>query len=150
MICEIRYTLTMNKGALADYFESHYLKSQIAEGRMTLTAFAAKLKFTRGYLSQLMEGQKESMSYHTALFVSVVLNDFSLLDILEYEKPDTQTLAAFMMLSPRVRQALSEALLKISESGSEFDSPESMALITSKLNEAGVKVKTNSESLSVK
>ena len=147
---DISYNWLMEKGELSEYFEKNYLKYQMINGRLSMTKLASIMHFSKGYLSQLMEGKRASVTYHTALFIGVFFNDFSILDILEYEKPDTQTLAAFMLLSPRVRQALSEALLKISESGSEFDSPESVALITSKLNEAGIKVKTNSESLSVK
>ena len=140
MNLETRYTCCVNNGALSDYFEGHYADYIKANGRITLTAFAEKFKFTRSYLSNLMEGKNKSMTYHTAFFVAVVLNDFTILDILGYKKPDTQTLAAFMLLSPNVRQALSEAFLSISESGTKFDSPESVALIVSKLNESGAKV----------
>lgn len=144
MELDIGYNLIVNKGDVADYFEGHYLDYQKQHGRMTLTAFAEKLKFTRSYLSNLMEGKNKSMSYHTALYVSVVLNDFSLMKILGYELPEIKTQHAFALLSGG-KDALINVLFEISESGSEFDSPESVALITSKLKESGFNVKTNSE-----
>ncbi len=143
MNMEIGYNWFVNKGLLADWFEQHYLDYQKKRGRLTLTAFAQLLKFSRGFLSQLMEGKASNMTYHTAWYVSVVLNDYSLMDILGYERPDLETQRAFALLSPATREALITVLSEIKLSGSKYDSPESVALILERLNDSGVNVRTN-------
>lgn len=87
MLTEIGYIQCVDKGRLADYFERGYLEYQLANGRISLTEFAERLKITKGYLSLLMEGKRITLSYHKALFIAETLGDYEILDVLGYERP---------------------------------------------------------------
>ncbi len=140
MFTKFGYINFMDKGELADYFERNYLNYQLAHGRLSITKLAEKLHLSKGYLSQLMEGKRTSVTYHTALFVAIIFNDFSIMEILHYEMPDPGTIRALALASAGIRSALGSSLSQIVESGKPFNSPESVELIVSRLKESGATV----------
>ena len=121
------YIYTVNgKGKLADYFERNYLKYQMENGRMSLVKFAEILKFSKSFLSQLLEGKRTKMTYHTARFVADTLGDYEIMDILNYERPDPSDVVS--KYPPAVRSALANAVREIESLGISPDSDEAVKI----------------------
>jgi len=108
------YINLMTKGKLSDWFEKAYLQYQIDHGRISLDVFAAHLQISRGYLSQLLNGTKNSMGRHTAVAIAEKLNDYSLLDILGYSRPEPKPVP-FSSLPPEFIKLLEEIDLEIAK-----------------------------------
>lgn len=106
----------VNKGRLANYFEKGYLKYQLTHGRMSQAKFAGVLNFSKGYLNQLLEGKRTSMTFHAALYVADVLEDDEILEILGYSRPDNSPRKITLdQLSPYLKDRLSRSLEEIQE-----------------------------------
>lgn len=73
---------------ISEWFEKKYLEWQLENGRASLDEFAKLLRISRGYLSQILNGDKETIGLKSALMISNILQDDSLLDILGYPRPD--------------------------------------------------------------
>lgn len=124
---EACYIQFVNKGKLADYFERNFLQYQMSHGRMSLAAMAKELGFSRSFLSQLMNGISTSMTYHKAVFVAGVFNDYSIMDILGYKAPVDES--ELETLPPRLRSALLESRDRIIEAGVSGDSKEAESIL---------------------
>ena len=131
---EIGYNWIVNKGKLADYFERNYLDYQKEHGRMTLTAFADILKFTRSYLSQLMEGRRVSMTFHTASYVAQTLNDYEIMEILGYDN-DGISEDPLSKLPPGLRKTLSSVMQDCRSKGIALDSEFAESLFVEAMTE---------------
>lgn len=108
------YILDMGKGQLADWFERAYIKYQVRHGRSSLERFADHIGISRGYLSQLLNGTRTTVSKNTAIAISDKLNDYSLLDILGYSRPDPKPVP-FSSLPPEFIKLLEEIDLEIAK-----------------------------------
>jgi len=73
--------------SLAKWFERKYLEYQLEHGLMTLKDFAKILGISRPYLSLILKGERTTLSKEIALNIARVLNDYSLLDLLGYQRP---------------------------------------------------------------
>jgi transcriptional regulator with XRE-family HTH domain len=136
----------MNKSELADWFEKKYLEWQLANGRKSLDEFAKVLQISRGYLSQIMNGDKEKIGYKSALIIADVLHDDSLLTILDYERPETQD-GLIESLPAALRSDLRSALVEIRQTFKEREitssSEEAEQLAESILKKYGFKSNSN-------
>jgi len=141
MLTKIGYIYIVDKGRVAAYFERNYLKYQMDNGRISLTKFAEIFRFSRGFLSQLMEGRRTSMTYHTALFVAVTLNDYEIMDILGYERPGSFSLPPETPAG--IRSAFAVAIERILQSGLTFNSDEALTILTEELSKVAPKDTTN-------
>lgn len=104
----------VNKGKLANYFERGYLNYQLEHGRMSQAAFARVLQLSKGYLNQLLEGKRTSMTYHAAVFIADILGDDEILEILSYERSDlAPRKISIDQLSPDLQDRLSRSLEEI-------------------------------------
>ena len=108
--------LFVNKGKLANYFERGYLNYQLSHGRMSQAAFARVLNLSKGYMNQLLEGKRTSMTFHAALYVADMLEDDEILEILGYSRPDNSPRKITLdQLSPYLKDRLSRSLEEIQE-----------------------------------
>lgn len=82
-ICYIEF---MTK-SLEKWMENQFLKWQMEHGRSSLESFAKYLGISRGYVSQIMNGMRTSMSHERALQIAERLDNYSILDILGYALP---------------------------------------------------------------
>lgn len=80
MLTKNWYIYCVNKGKLADYFERNMLLYQLENGSLNQKEMANVLHFSRGYLNQLLEGGRETMSYHAALFCAQVFMDYEIME----------------------------------------------------------------------
>lgn len=94
---------------ISEYFESNYLKWQLENGRKSLDEFAKYLGLSRGYISQLLNGDKQRVGRGTAYIICEKLNDYSLLDILGYPYPK-KTEISYDELPEQLGQSLSKAM----------------------------------------
>ncbi len=134
MIIKIGYiNLVTTKGPLADYFERNYLDYQRKHGLMSLGTFAKALRFSRAFLSQLLEGKRTSMSYHTARYVADVLHDYEILEILNYPMPSVEERDPFFGYPPEIVEALKSARDKVATRGVADSSPEGRAIYSSEI-----------------
>ena len=127
------YIYFMNKGPLANYFERNYLDYQKAHGRMSLAKWAAILRFSKSFLSQVMNGKIVSMTYHTARYVADVLHDYEILQILGYELPTPEERDPFFGYPPDFVKALKSARDKVATLGIADSSPEGAAIYNSEI-----------------
>ena len=131
---------------LSEWFEKKYLEWQLENGRGSLDEFAKVIKISRGYLSQILNGDKERIGYKSALVISDILNDDSLLEILNYARPETQE-DLIDSLPALLRSDLKSALLEIRETFKEREitssSEEAEALAESILKKHGFKTSSN-------
>ena len=123
----------MSKGRLADYFERNFLEWQLKHGRTTQAKFAKLLHLSPGYLNYLLEGRRTSVTFHAAIFVADLLNDYEILDILGFEHP----VSSDEFFPPDIRSALDDARSKIKALGVAGDSPEAVEIITDALKKVG-------------
>ena len=129
------YIWCVNKGKLADYFEQNFLRWMMAHGRMTQTEFADLLKISKGYLNQLLEGKRTTLSFHAAIYIARLLGDYEILDILGFERPVDPE----MTFPPLEAAALRSAAEIIKERGLSWNSPEAVGIITDALSKSGSK-----------
>lgn len=101
------YILGMSKGILSDWFERAFIQFQVENGRSSLDRFADHIGISRGYLSQLLNGYKTTIAKKTAIQISERLNDYSLLDILGYARPEPKPVP-FSSLPPDFIKLLEE------------------------------------------
>lgn len=135
----------VNKGRLANYFEKGYLKYQLTHGRMSQAKFASVLNLSKGYLNQLLEGKRTSMTFHAALFAADVLEDDEILEILGYTRPESSPRKITLnQLSPDLQERLSRSLEEIqyaiSSSGIEPESEEGDTIARSIFEKHGLYV----------
>ncbi len=104
----------MTKNDLSDWFEKKYLEWQMQKGRASLTKFSKFLGISKGYLSQILNGETKTIGMKSALQISEKLNDSSLLDILGYSVPDFSP-AGLETLPEELRNNLSRAIGEIRE-----------------------------------
>ena len=133
MINKTCYIWYVNKGKLADYFERNYLDYQKNNGRLSLTKWADVLRFSKSYLSQVMNGKNTSMSYHTARYVADVLHDYEILEILGYDLPAPDERAPFFGIPPELVAALKSARDTVATLGISDNSPEGKAIYNSEI-----------------
>jgi transcriptional regulator with XRE-family HTH domain len=77
----------MNRMKLSDWFEKKYLEWQISNGRISITKFSKVLGISPSYLSQLMSGRNKGISYDLASQLCLFFDDWSLFEILGFDKP---------------------------------------------------------------
>lgn len=134
------YYQLVENGPVAKFFEKHYLKWQLEFGRGSVEEFAKRLNISQGYLSQLLNGTRKGVGYKTALRISEKLNDYTLLDILGYKRPDTESIP-LSSLPPELRERLRVALLEIEQTfktrSIQPDSPEGLEISVSVLKKHG-------------
>jgi len=124
----------MQKGKLSEYFERNYLKYQMDHGRMSLTKFSEILGFSKAYLSYLMDGKRNSMAYHTAVYVAKTLQDYEIMEILGYDN-DGISEDPLSKLSPGLRKTVSSVMQDCKAKGIALDSPEAEKLLVSAIME---------------
>lgn len=73
--------------SVQNWLETKFLEYQLAHGRMTLTEFAELLGISKGLLSQLMTGSRDTCSMKSAYQIGERLGDFSILTLLGYPVP---------------------------------------------------------------
>jgi len=131
------------KSPLSEWFEKAFIRYQYEIGeRASLDKFAALLGISRGYLSQLMNGDKKGMGRNTAIVICQKLNDFSLLDILGYARPQPEEIPIpFSSLPPELQSLLRSALLEIEQTlrtrSIQPDSPEGLEISISVMKKYG-------------
>lgn len=135
---------------IADWFEKKYLEWQLEHGRKSLDEFAKVLHISRGYLSQILNGDKEKIGYKSALIISDALNDDSLLEILNYSRPEIGSgKISLGSLPPEIQETLTSALDEIERTfrtrSIQPDSPEGLEISFSVLKKFGVSFKSNSK-----
>lgn len=140
----------MEKNPLADWFEKKYLEWQLANGRSSLDEFAKVLQISRGYLSQILNGDKEKIGYKSALIIAKTLKDDSLLELLGYSKPISDPPdIPFDSLPPQLQEKLSAALEEIEQTlktrSIQPDTPEGLEISLSVLQKFGFSVNINSK-----
>lgn len=72
---------------LGQWFERKYLEYQMEHGLMTLKDFAEILGISRPYLSLILKGERTTLSEEVAQNIARALDDYSLLDLLGYQRP---------------------------------------------------------------
>ncbi len=146
MFTKIEYIYFVNtKGRLADYFERNYLDYQRKNGLMSLTTFAKVLKFSKSYLSQIMEGKTKSIGYHSARYVADVLRDYEILEILNYPLPSAEEMDPFFGYPPEIVEALKSARDKVAIRGISDNSPEGRAIYSSEIEKVLKSLTTNTD-----
>lgn len=134
----IGYICYVDNGPLAEWFEKKYLEWQMTNGRKALDDFAIVLSISRGYLSQLMNGDRRSIGYRSAVKIAKVLDDTTILDILGYDTPEEKiNITGY----PNMSKMLTEAFDIIRERGIEDDSPEAVKIILETAAKYGVNIK---------
>lgn len=115
---------------IGEYFNRNYLKWQLANGRASVAAFADYCFMSKGYMSGLMNGKKANLSLALAQQIAVKLNDYELLDILDYARPDGIFIPSSLPsdLQERLRLALSEISTTIKAKSLDPDSAEAARL----------------------
>lgn len=101
--------------SVGDWIERKYLEWQIKNGRSTVERFAEYLGVTGSYILQMMSGRKKSIRKGTALMICDRLNDYSLMDILGYERPEPEPIES---VPPVIRSQIDAAAAEIQ---AEFD-----------------------------
>lgn len=131
------------KSPLSDWFEKALVKYQYEIGeRVSLDEFAEYLGISQGYLSQLMNGARKGMGRNTAIVICQKLNDYSLLDILGYTRPQPEEIPIpFSSLPPELQSLLRSALLEIEQTlrtrSIQPDSPEGLEISISIMRKYG-------------
>lgn len=125
---------------------AHKYQYEIGE-RVSLDQFADYLGISQGYLSQLMNGARKGMGRNTALVICQKLNDYSLLDILGYARPQPDEMPVpFSALPPELQSLLRSALLEIDQAlksaGAQADSAEALRISTEILKKHGLAVES--------
>ncbi len=133
------------KSALSNWFEKAYLDWMYANGRAPLDKFAEYLGISQSYLSQLMNGDSKSVGKNTAFVICQKMNDYSLLDILGYARPQPSELPIpISSLPPELQDLLRSAVLEIEQAlknaGAQADSKEALAISISILKKHGFSI----------
>src|SRR5665648_108308 len=97
---------------LSEWFEKKYLEWQLENGRASLDGFAKLLRISRGYLSQILNGDKEKIGIKSAVLISNILHDDSLLDILGYSKSGF-SVSGLELLPEEMRKRFSRSIDEI-------------------------------------
>jgi transcriptional regulator with XRE-family HTH domain len=138
----------MTMSPLAIWFEKKFLEWQMEHGRSSLDEFAKVLQISRGYLSQILNGDRETIGMKSAILIANRLNDHSILDILGYSKQDFSSQSIPLeSLSEDLRSRLKSALLEIRETVNEKsldpESPEAKLISEEVLKKHGFIVNSN-------
>lgn len=120
------------KNPLAEYFEKNFLTWQLEHGRSTVEAFAQFLGVSKGYMSGLMNGKKTQVSPALAFVIASRLDDYEILDILGYARPDGIFIPSSLPsdLRERLRLALDEISSTIRQKSLDPESDEAIALVS--------------------
>jgi len=102
----------MNKGELSNWFERVFIQFQVVNGRSSLDRFAEHIGISRGYLSQLLNGTRTTVSRNTAVAICEKLSEYTLLDILGYARPEPKPVP-FSSLPPEFVELLKTIDLEI-------------------------------------
>jgi len=73
---------------LSAWLERKYLDWQKENGRISMAKWAEVLGIDKVYLNQMMNGRRKSTTMQTAYQIGEQLNDFEILSILGYPRPD--------------------------------------------------------------
>lgn len=122
---------------LAKWFERKYLEYQMQHGLMTLKDFAELLEISRPYLSLILSGDRTEIGQQTAVRVAETLGDYSILNILGYDRP------AESKLPPGLKSDLDKAVTEISRKYDElgitdFSSPDAVQIAKDILSSFGI------------
>lgn len=130
----------MTDSRIADYFNRNYLKWQLANGRASIAAFADYCFMSKGYMSGLMNGKKTNLSMVLAYQIAVKLNDYEILDILNYARPDGIFISSSLPsdLQERLRLALGEISATIKAKSLNPESDEALKLTSEILGKFGL------------
>ena len=134
MNMEIGYNWIVNKGELADYFESRFLKYQLKNGRISVEDFAGILGFSKAYLSLLMNGRRTTLSFNKAKQVAVALEDYEIMEILGYDN-DGISEDPLSKLPPGLRKTLSSVMQDCRSKGIALDSEFAESLFVEAMTE---------------
>ncbi len=107
------YIVNMNRGELAAWLERKYLEWMLENGRENIDVFAAYLGISQPYLSLIMTGSRKTIGMKTAVKIANKLNDYSILDLLGYERPLESV--PFSSLPPEFVKLLEEIDLEIAK-----------------------------------
>jgi transcriptional regulator with XRE-family HTH domain len=121
---------------LAKWFEKDYIKYMDQFGRSTIEDYADYLGLSQGYVSQLMSGKRVKVSQKKSREIANKRNDFTILDIQGYARPDHKFLTLDHLpedLQSRLRFALDEIELTLRTRAIQPDSPEGEAISSSVL-----------------
>ncbi len=136
------------KTPLSEWFEKALIRYQFEIGeRVSLDQFADYLGISQGYLSQLMNGARKGMGRATAIVICQKLNDYSLLDILGYARPQPEEIPVpFSSLPPELQSLLRAALLEIDQAlkaaGAQASSAEALRISTEILKKHGLTIES--------
>lgn len=108
------YSINMKKDELAHWLERKFLEWQLENGRGRIEEFAAYLGISQPYLSLLMSGKRKTLGMKKALKIAEITNDYSLLDILGYSRPESKPVP-FSALPPDFVKLLEEIDLEIAK-----------------------------------
>lgn len=131
----------VSKNPVKTWFMNRYLDWQRDNGRAPLKAFARFLRVSDKSLNHWMGGRNRP-SYSMAVKICTQLNDYSLLDLLEFELSDVE--ASIDFLPSDMRERLRLALLEIGETlitrSIQPESTEAAEISTSVLKKYGFRV----------
>jgi len=94
--------------------EKKYLEYQMDHGLMSLKEFSELLGISRPYLSLILSGDRAELSQNVALNIAETLDDYSVLNILGYDRP------AVSKLPPSLKSDFDAAVDEISRKYSEL------------------------------
>lgn len=136
----------MTDRRIADYFNRNYLRWQLAYGRASVASFAEYCFMSKGYMSGLMNGKKSNISLALAQQIAVKLNDYEILDILDYARPDGIFIPSSLPsdTQERLRDALSEISVTIKNKSLDPESEEAAKLTSEILDKYGFATTTSS------
>lgn len=129
------------KGPLAEWFEKKYLEWQLENGRKSLDEFSKYLSISRGYVSQIMNGDRKTIGLRSALHIADVLDDTTILDILSYPNPKEG--AVYIPGYPHMSKMLTEAFATMRARGVDDDSPEAVQILRETALKYGIEVKSD-------
>jgi len=106
------YSNVVTQGELAHWLERKFLEWQLEKGRGRIEEFAVYLEISQPYLSLLMSGKRNTLGMKKALRIAEVTNDYTILDILGYSRPEPKPVP-FSSLPPEFVKLLEEIDLEI-------------------------------------
>lgn len=99
---------------LIKWFERKYLEYQMENGLKSLKEFSDIIGISRPYLSLILSGERSEISEHLAMSIAKTLRDYTLLDILGYDRPPETK------IPPSLKSAFDSAVDEISRKYNEL------------------------------
>jgi len=120
------------KTELGKWFERKYLEWQLENGIGSQIDFAAFIGMSRPYLTQILSGKRTTISERAAALAGQRLNDYSIMDICGYTRPEDSMIAEAYPpeVWERFKAAASEILSEYRARGWDRSSPGAEVLAT--------------------